>query len=85
MKYIVQLFQEYDNAVDRDSHLMFQVIFSAKSIKEARKVSGSVFRKWKKEQEDDYGLMAGHTYKKQTFLLKDFIKMKEQQFKVCFA
>ncbi len=84
MKYIIQLFQEYDNAVDHESIMRFQVIFPAKSKKEAMKISASVFKKWKKENEEDYGWALGLTFKKQTFLLSEFIKMKEQQYKVCF-
>lgn len=85
MKYIVQMFEEYDNAVDSESIMRLQVIFPAKSKKEAMKTSASIFKKWKKEHIEDYGFNSEHTYVKQTFLLNDFIKMKEQQYKVCFA
>lgn len=85
MKYIVQLFEEYDNAVDHESIMRFQVIFPAKSKKEAMKISASIFKKWKKEQEaDNYRYGDNCKYVKQTFLLDNFIDMKMQQYKAYF-
>ena len=89
MKYIVQLFETHDSWEDSDTYCMFQVIFSAKSKAEAKKKSASVFRQWKKENVDYSNLAklfpSGITYKSQTMPLNEFIKMKQKQYKVCFA
>jgi len=87
MKYIIQLFQNHDYMVDTDSYCMFQVIFTAKSKKEAKKKSASILRKWKKEQQET--LFGNNfervTYTQQTLPLVDFINIKEKQYKVCFT
>lgn len=77
MKYIVQLFQNYD-----DSYNMFQVIFSAKSKEDAAKMSRSIFIKWKMDSAANGVIPTNCT--KQIFLLTDFIKIKEQQFKAFY-
>lgn len=85
MKYIIQFFETHDTMVDSDSYCMFQVIFSAKSKKEAKKKSASLLRKWKKEQQDTFGNNApGVTYTQQTLSLNEFIKIKEKQHRMFF-
>lgn len=79
MKYIVQFFREVaPGPVSWSGSLLeFQVIFSAKSDKEAGVKSKVVFDKWVK----DSGQI-GMYYTPQLLRLNHFIEMKESQYKI---
>lgn len=79
MKYIIQFFREVNpGPVSWSGSLLeFQVIFSARSKKEADKKGEEVFRAWRNDEGQ-----VGMSYASQLQNLNDFIITKESQYKV---